>query len=391
MATELRLPLLGDIMTEGTLRRWLQADGARVEAGQPLYELETDKVSFTVEAPAAGVLRRLVTEGEVVQVGGLVGRLEEAAEAGPAPSPEPVSLPEPPVPPGPASVEEPVGPAPPVGPARLRATPAARRLARELGIDLAALGSERRLREADVRAWQAASERAAPEATAYAGRRRAIGERMVRSLQTSAQVTLNSEVRVDAVLDMIEGLNREWRERGVVLTLTRAVVKAVAVALGDHRHLNVRLEGERIVPREGVHVGVAMDQEAGLIVPVLHEVDRMSLEEVARELRELTRRAEAGRLTQADLEGATFTVSSLESTVVDAFTPIVDPPQAAVLGLGRVREVAAFEGSGVVRRRVATLSLTFDHRVTDGAPAARFLGRLADLLERPYLLLEGRR
>jgi pyruvate dehydrogenase E2 component (dihydrolipoamide acetyltransferase) len=389
MATELRLPLLGDIMTEGTLRRWLQPEGARVEAGQPLYELETDKVSFSVEAPAAGVLQRLVAEGEVVQVGGLVGRLlaeTEVARPVPPGGEAPVRAPEPG---GAGAGAGAGGPAPPAEVTRVRATPAARRLARELGVDLTALESEGMVREAEVRARAAAAPPA--EETAYAGRRRAIGERMVRSLRTSAQVTLTSEVRVDAALEMMEGLNQAWQDRGVVLTLTRLVVKAVAVALADHRQLNARLEGERIVRSERVNVGVAMDQEAGLIVPVLRGVDRMSLEEVARELRELTLRAEAGRLARADLEGATFTLSSLESTVVDAFTPIIDPPQAAVLGLGRVREVAAFEGSSPVRRRVATLSLSFDHRLTDGAPAARFLGRLADLLARPYLLLGGRR
>ncbi|HLH69967.1 MAG TPA: dihydrolipoamide acetyltransferase family protein [Candidatus Dormibacteraeota bacterium] len=387
MATELRLPLLGDIMTEGTLRRWLQPEGALVQVGQPLYELETDKVSFTVEAPSSGVLRRLVAEGEVVQVGQLVGRLVEEGMAEPSRQPDDRAG-------GVEATPEPAGAAGLTSPAEMaqvRATPAARRLARELGIDLAALGSGRRIREADVRAWHAASGRGRPEGTAYAGRRRAIGERMVRSLQVSAQVTLSSEVRVDAVLEMIEGLNQAWRERGVVLTLTRVVVKAVAMALGDHPHLNARLEGDRIVPLDHVHVGVAMDQEGGLIVPVLRDVDRMSLEEVARGLRELALRAEAGRLTQADVEGATFTVSSLESTVVDVFTPIIDPPQAAILGLGRVRQVAAFVGSCLVPHRVATLSLTFDHRVTDGAPAARFLGRLDELLQRPYLLLEGRR
>jgi pyruvate dehydrogenase E2 component (dihydrolipoamide acetyltransferase) len=386
MTTELRLPLLGDIMTEGTLRRWLQSEGARVQAGQPIYELETDKVSFTVEAPSGGVLQRLVAEGEVVQVGQLVGRLVEE-EVGPSQRSddrtEGVEA---------ASEPEPArGPVPPTEMARVRATPAARRLARELGVDLAALGTDRRIREADVRAWQMASRTPLAGGMAYTGRRRAIGERMVRSLQTSAQVTLGSEVRVDAVLDMIEGLNREWHDRGVVLTLTRVMVKAVAVALGEHRYLNVRLEGDRIVPSDHVHVGVAMDQEEGLIVPVLRDVDRMSLEEVARGLRELTLKAESGRLTQADVEGATFTVSSLESTVVDVFTPIVDPPQAAILGLGRVRRVVAIEGASLVPHRVTTLSLTFDHRVTDGAPAARFLGRLDDLLQRPYLLMEGRR
>jgi len=217
-----------------------------------------------------------------------------------------------------------------------------------------------------------------------------IGERMVRSLHAAAQLTLTSEVGVDRALEMIEGLNREWEADGVVLTLTRLVVRACAVALREHPALNARLEDDRIVPGAGVHVGVAMDREDGLVVPVLRDADRLSLREVAGALRDLTRRAEAGRLTQAEVDGGTFTVTSLASTVVDAFTPIIDPPQAAILGLGRAREVAAFEGPNVVRRRVTTLSLTFDHRVADGAPAARLLGRIAELLDRPYVLVDGR-
>jgi pyruvate dehydrogenase E2 component (dihydrolipoamide acetyltransferase) len=268
------------------------------------------------------------------------------------------------------------------------ATPAAKRLARELGVDLTALGARGRIREADVRAWHAAA--GAAGSVSYGGRRRAIGERMVLSQRTAAALTLSSQVRVDAALEMIDGLNQEWGADGVVVTLTRLVVKACALALREHPLLNSRIEGDRILLQSQVNIGVAVGQETGLVVPVLPDADRLSLKDAARALRELTQRAEATHLTQADVEGGTFTVTSLAASVVDAFTPIINPPQAAILGLGRVREVAAFgEGSSVVRHRVTTLSLTFDHRVTDGAPASRFLARIAELLQRPYLLMAG--
>jgi pyruvate dehydrogenase E2 component (dihydrolipoamide acetyltransferase) len=387
MGTDLRLPLLGDIMTEGRLVSWLQPDGAEVRAGQPLYELETDKVSFTVEAPVAGVLRKIVAAGELVEVGTVVGQLLEAGEAGAEPAEGEAD-----------SLASPFAPTI----TEVLATPAARRLARDLGVDLAALGATGRIREADVRAWHEASVGfdsrsavapppvAAERSIPYGGRRRAIGERMVLSQRTAAALTLSSEVNVDAALEMVEGLNQEWVADGAVLTLTRLIVKACALALREHPFLNSRLEGDRILLLDHVDIGVAVDQEAGLIVPVVSDVDRLSLKDVARELRELTQRAEAGQLTQADVKEGTFTVTSLASSVVDAFTPIINPPQAAILGIGRVREIAAFGGSastGVTRRRVTTLSLTFDHRVCDGAPASRFVGRVAELLLRPYLLM----
>jgi pyruvate dehydrogenase E2 component (dihydrolipoamide acetyltransferase) len=384
MATDLKLPLLGDTMTEGTLARWLLPDGAEVTAGQPLYELETDKVSFTVEAPESGRLSRLVAEGDVVAVGTVVGRLLEAAE--------------------------------PAGKGEVLATPAARQLARQLGVDLSALGPGR-IREADVRAASAdtlphpgvpakpaswgggvgeapgeAGGRGTQEAdepgVPYSGRRRAIGERMVHSLRTAAQLTHVTEARVDAALEMIDGLNQEWRDDGVVVTLTRLVVRACAVALGAHPQLNARLEGDEIIPSEAVHIGLAVDQASGLIVPVLRDVHLRSLKDVSQALRDLTQRAASGGLTQSEVEAGTFTVTSLAGSVVDAFTPILNAPQVAILGLGRVREVAGFEADRVVRHRVTTLSLTFDHRALDGAPAARFLGRLTELLARPYLLMD---
>jgi pyruvate dehydrogenase E2 component (dihydrolipoamide acetyltransferase) len=353
LGTDLRLPQLGDIMTEGRLTAWLQEDGAAVEAGQPLYDLETDKVSFTVEAPAGGVLRHVVPAGETVAVGTVVGQLLAAGE--------PTT--------------------PQTGGSDVAATPAARALARELGVDLTTIAATGRIREADVRAAAATG-----DSFPYAGRRRAIGERMLRSRQTTAALTLTSQVGADAALDLIDELNRSWRDEGVVLTLTRLVVRACALALRDQPQLNSRLRDDRIELLGTVDVGLAMDQEAGLVVPVLRGADRLSLRELAVALRELTQRAEAGRLSQAEAGGATFTVTSLAGTVVDAFTPILDPPQAAILGVGRVREVPGFDGDRVVRRRVTTLSLTFDHRVADGGPAARFLGRVAELVEHPAAL-----
>jgi pyruvate dehydrogenase E2 component (dihydrolipoamide acetyltransferase) len=397
MATELRLPLLGDVMTEGRIVAWLEAEGAEVQPGQPLYELETEKVSYTVEAPIAGTLRRVVPEGETVPVGAVVGRLlagDEEDEAGPeslVPEEAAGAVEPPPAPPVPAVASSPVVAGPPVATTAIPlATPAARRAARELGVDLGALPATGRIREDDVRAFHAAGRpapAAADGAVGYRGRRRTIGERMTQSLASTAQLTFSTEVGVDRALEMVDGLNEEWKADGVVVTLTRLVVKACARALGDHPRFNARLDGDEIALLPDVNVGIALDQEAGLIVPVVRNVDRLSLRELSRAARELTERGRADRLTPADLEGGTFTVTSLASTVVDAFTPIINPPQAAILGVGRVRETVGFDASGPVPRRVTTLSLTFDHRLNDGAPAARFLGRVVELVERPYVLV----
>jgi pyruvate dehydrogenase E2 component (dihydrolipoamide acetyltransferase) len=210
---------------------------------------------------------------------------------------------------------------------------------------------------------------------------------MRESAVSMAQVTLTSETLVDAAVEMVHGLNREWRKDGVLVTLTALIVRACALALKEHPQLNSRLDGGQILRSPEINMGVAVDQEAGLIVPVVRAADRMSLQMVAKSIRELTEKAREDTLRPEDVLDGTFTVSSLEGTGVDAFTPIINPPQAAILGVGRVRDVAAFEGASVVKRQATTLSLTFDHRVTDGAPAARFLERVAELLGRPYLLM----
>jgi pyruvate dehydrogenase E2 component (dihydrolipoamide acetyltransferase) len=401
MAEPVYLPKVGMTMEEGTLVRWLVPDGAEVTSGQPIFELETEKVEMDVEAEADGILRQLVPEDTKLKPGDVVGCVLAAGEEVPAELVERVRQ---------QSAEAPIEvaasgqarPRPGIEEGRLRVTPIARRLAAEHGLDLATVtgsGPDGRITEQDVK--QAVASRATPPGVLeqstpatptpngipYRGRRRTIGERMLQSVHTMAQVTLSTEAPVDDALKMVHGLNREWRRDGVAVTLTALLVRACAIALREHPRFNAALEGERIVLRHEVNIGVAVDAEEGLIVPVVREADSRSLKEVAGAVRDLLERAKEGKLSLDDVAGGTMTVTSLEPTVVDAFTPIINPPQAAILGIGRIREVAAFEGAEVVRRQATTLSLTFDHRANDGGPAARFLGRVAELLERAYLLM----
>jgi pyruvate dehydrogenase E2 component (dihydrolipoyllysine-residue acetyltransferase) len=423
MAEAIYLPKVGMTMEEGTLTKWVLPDESPVKRGQVVFEMETEKVQMEIEAEHEGSLKQLVPEGAVLKPGDVVGCIlaegEEipqslldrvAAQGGAVPGAgsqsEAAALEatEPAVTPA----EPPPARSAPPPPGTLRISPIARRLADENGVDVSTLmgsGPAGRIVERDVQmaieakavdapvaapAPIAASEPSAPpagESIPYRGRRRTIGERMRESVSTTAPVTLTTEAPVDAATAMIHGLNREWRGEGVVVTLTGLIARACGLALKEHPQLNARLEGDQIAIEPEINVGVAIDQDAGLIVPVIHATDRMSLQMVMKTLRELTDKGKEDRLRAEDVTGGTFTVSSLEGSVVDAFTPIINPPQAAILGVGRVRDVAAFEGSEVVKRQVTTLSLTFDHRVTDGAPAAKFLGRVAELLERPYLLM----
>ena len=434
MAEAIYLPKVGMTMEEGTLTKWVAADGAAVTKGEVLFEMETEKVQMEVEADFDGTLKRLAAEGDVLKPGDVVGVLLTAGEAVPAALLERVAAQSSAMPragASPASTPAPVpsgAPGAVVGSAAAsaappRISPIARRLADENGIDVRALtgsGPDGRIVERDVqRAIEAKKATPAPTVAAglapasggtagaspaptppstpvaevgaasmaYAGRRRTIGERMAQSAHTVAPVTLHSETPVDEAMSMLHGLNREWRKDGVAVTLTALLVRACGIALREQPRLNSRLEGDQILMAPQVNVGVAIDIDAGLMVPVVRDADSRSLQDVARSLRELTEKAKTDSLAVDDLTSGTFTITSLEGSNVDAFTPIINPPQAAILGFGRLRDVAAFDGPAVVKRQVITLSLTFDHRVTDGGPAARFLDRVGELLGRPYLLM----
>ena len=410
MVTTIHIPKIGMTMEDGDLVRWLVDDGTAVEPGQPIFEMETEKVEVEVEAEDAGVLRQLVPPGTKLKPGAIVGCLLAAGESE---VPQPVldevaqqwsekvsasgataSAPAAP------STAPPVPPPATVAPARaagerVLATPIARRLAREHSLEIAEIagsGPNGRITESDVRAriddGAGAQVVASGGSTVpYSGRRRTIGERMHASLRESAQLTLFSDVDAEPASEMLHGLNREWRSARIVVTLTSLVMRACALALREHPRLNSRLAGDEIVIEPEVNVGFAVDLEAGLMVPVVRAVDAISLQDLASAVAELGERAGEETLTLDDVSGGTFTVTSLATLPIDGFTPVLNAPQSAILGVGRMRDVARFDGGRAVRGQAMTLSLTFDHRVVDGAPAARFLARIVELLERPYLLM----
>jgi pyruvate dehydrogenase E2 component (dihydrolipoamide acetyltransferase) len=418
MPTTIVLPKMGMTMTEGTLAQWLVPDGTPVEKGQPIFRMLTEKINAEVEAEASGVLRHLVPEDTTVPAGAVVGCIlaqdeelppELAELAGRAAAPAAAA-------PTPAASGALRG-APPAREAGefVRASPLARRLAEEAGIDLSLVegtGPGGRILQEDVeRAIAARREAPAPAPAAPAGRtipfkgvRRTIGQRMHESLQTMAQLTITMEVDVTEAGRMCQELSERWQSEpggGVSVTYTHAIVKAAALALAEHPRLNSTLEGDIIRLLDEVNVGVAVALDEGLIVPVIREADRKPLRQIAAQARELSEKARQGTLTVDEVTGGTFTVTTLGMYDVDVFTPIVNPPQCAILGVGRVKEVPAFlargesasggEGDQVVRRSVLNLSLSFDHRVVDGAPAAEFLRRVKHYLEHPDLLAEEQR
>jgi pyruvate dehydrogenase E2 component (dihydrolipoamide acetyltransferase) len=450
MAEAVYLPKIGMTMEDAVLTRWLVPDGTTVSRGDPIFEMDIEKVLQEVEAEAAGILRYLVGDCVRLRPGAVVACLLAAGEEIPAallervasqwnePADEYREVGVTPVVPSaaatadaapstaaPASQPAPASEAaPPATPTpavssggRVVASPFARRLAGQLGVDLERVqgtGPHGRITEADVRALADAAPAtpAAPDVTApatevlasaireaesveagtveaipYSGRRRAIGERMAQSLRDSAQLTLTSEIRVDDAVRMASGLSREWRADRTVVTLTTLVIRAAARALLEHPRLNSRLDGGQIVSNEAVNIGFAADAAEGLMVPVIRDAAARPLQDVAADFVTLSRKTEANELTAFDVTDATFTVTSLESTEIDAFTPIINPPQAAILGIGRVRRQPVAVDDRIEVGQVTTLSLTIDHRISDGAPAARFLGRVAQLLERPYLLM----
>lgn len=455
MPTEIYMVKLGMTMTEGTVAEWHVPDGGEVKAGEDLYRLETEKVEMEVEAEATGTVRHLVPDEATVDPGAVVGYIyaagEEIPEALPgagAPAASASATPTPAAP-TPRAASAPT-PATASG-GRVAASPAARRLARELDVDLSTVtgtGPGGRVTEDDVRsareaaasapaetpppaapasplarkrakalgvdlatvkgtgpggritkedveaAASAAPESAAPapaeagdEVVPVRGMRKVIAERMFASLRDTAQLTMDMDAVMDDCVRLRAQLIEEWADAGVRPSYTDIVMKAAARALRDHPRMNARFEGAEMTLRGEVHVGMAVALDEGLVVPVLRHVDRMGLREIAVESSRLAAAAREGRLTLDDMAGGTFTVSTLGMFGVDSFTPILNPPEVGILGVNRLRDGVGWEGERPVRRQTMTLSLTWDHRALDGAPAAQFLASVRDYLEAPFRLL----
>ena len=392
MAVEVVMPKFGLTMTEGTIQQWFKAEGDAITAGEALFEVETEKVLYEIEAPADGTVAKLLYAVEaVVGVGLPVAVLAEAGEdvaetaaryadaAGAQAAPTPAA----PTSPEAAPAAESATPAD--RPKRVPVTPAARKLAKEHAIDLDRVtgsGPRGRITREDVQKIidgggqpAATSAPTADETQSLRGMRKVIAERMHQSLQGSAQLTITSEVDVSELIDRRQAVRQEFGA-----TYTDFIVQACAHALRQHPRMNATLEDATLHLNRGIHVGLAVALDEGLIVPVVRDADRKSLEEIAGEAKTLAEKARAGRLTLEDVSGGTFTVSNLGMYGVDAFTPILNTPQTGILGVGRIVEKPALSRGEIAKRSTMVLSLTFDHRVIDGAPAGAFLQTVADLL-----------
>lgn len=383
------MPALGMAQETGKVLRWLRVEGQEVRQGEPVLEVETDKANVEIEAPASGVLAKvLAREGDEVPVGQVIGWILLPGE-------QPSELAEPVAPSraaeaatvetqGVQAAESAPPPPPAAAPSpRPRASPKARRLARELGVDLRSVrgsGPGGAVLAADLEALQAGG-----QALEVPHVWKLMAERTLRAWTTVPHFFLQRDVRADRLVAWREALAR--RTQGE-LTYTDLLVKLVASALRAHPEVNARWEDGRIRRLPEVNVGVAVATEEGLVVPVIHNAERLSVEQIARRRAEVVERARAGRLRPEDVEGGTFTISNLGMHGVDRFFAIVNAPQAAILSVGRVSERVVAEDGRPVVRACLTLGLSCDHRVLDGARAARFLDTLAGFVEEPLALLE---
>jgi pyruvate dehydrogenase E2 component (dihydrolipoamide acetyltransferase) len=440
MATEVLVPPLGTTVDTVTLVKWYVQPGDPVKQGDPLFAVETDKATLDVEAPASGVLQQVSAHaGESVTA---LSRVAWIAEPGEVIDGEEARS----SPPGDSAAPVAAAPAAEAGRAgteragRRFVSPRARRLAEAHGIevnDLRGSGPEGAVVERDVRAALETGSRPRPLATPVARRmadqaglpwqelvgsgpagrvtsadvlravevapaaptgdglnspleliplagvRAITAERMGRSHSEAARVTLTAQADATALVALREQLARD----AIQVSYNDLMIFVAARALREHPRLNASLQGEQIAVWQRIHIGLAVDTARGLLVPVVHDADRYSLAGLADRTRELIERAQAGRSTPQDLSGGTFTVTNLGMFGIDAFTPIINLPECAILGVGRISRQPVLVGDRVVGRQMVWLSLAFDHRLVDGAPAARCLQRIVQLIEKPHLLL----
>jgi pyruvate dehydrogenase E2 component (dihydrolipoamide acetyltransferase) len=451
MAEEFFIPKLGQTVEEVTIVRWLVEDGARVNQMQEVLEVETDKAVFPVEAPASGHLHiGPYKEGDVVPVltvVAIIGKPEDQYQVAEAKRVGGESFGEAASPPAKLAAPVEARSAAAQEADRLFASPRARKLATEKGVDLAQVtptgGGGVRVAERDVVAYLSQLPKATPVAENMAaeagldlrqvtgtgpggkitredvaramikmtapsapatpaslpevevlervplkGVRGIIAERMATSVHTTARVTLLMEVDATEFVAMRERLKaRVAEEWGFAPGYNDLLAKIVATALRKFPYMNARLTEDAIEYLAPIHMGMAVDTDRGLLVPVIRDADKKSLRQFGKEFRELAERASVGRALPDDLTGGTFTITNLGMYEVDAFTPVINLPEAAILGVGRIAPKAVVRDAEVMVRQMWTLCLVFDHRLVDGAPAARFLQYVKDLIEEPYLWL----
>jgi pyruvate dehydrogenase E2 component (dihydrolipoamide acetyltransferase) len=443
MATEVLVPPLGQTVDTVTLVAWHKEEGEAVTEGETLFSIETDKATLEIESPASGMLRRVTAEaGDEVQVLSaiaLIAAPDEVLDETLAPGGTVRARP------APAAAAEAAthrtGGRQEGARQRVFVSPRARRLIEQQGIALEALqatGPEGAIVERDVRAYldtarapaispvarraaeaagldwralagsgpggrivredveralaavqaveagvEALGERDVIETIPVRGVRAVIAKRLLDSVMSTAHVTLNAEADASALVE----LRRRLVEDGYAVSYNDLVLTILAKTLGEHPRLNASLVGDEIKVWGRIDIGLAVDTERGLLVPVVRDAGGKSLLQIADETRALVERARAGQCTPEELRGGTFTLTNLGMYGIDSFTPIINLPECAILGMGRIKRQPVMVGDEMVGRETVWLSLTFDHRLVDGGPAARFLQRLVQLVERPHQLM----
>jgi len=395
---EIVMPRLSDTMEEGTILRWLKADGEHVTRGEQLVEIETDKAALIYESDQDGTLAIVAAEGTTHPVGAVIAHVGAPGELPASPAAPQTPASPPPNAGAPVSVPAepatPNGRSAPAGGGRVKASPVARRVARESGVELSALagsGPGGRIVRRDVEgATPAAAPSGAPE-TAKGAReeleltrvQQTIARRMAESRATIPDFTTQIDVAMEACVALRAQL-RSVAEHPP--TYNDMVVKAVALALRDQPRANSSYRDGRLTIHERVNLGVAVAGEGTLVVPTVFDADQKSLGEIARETRTLAGKVRDGTIAPPEVGGGTFTVSNLGMFGVHAFTAIINPPQTAILAVGAVERRPVVQGEEIVAGDRMTLTLACDHRVLYGADAALLLGRIRELLEQPAAL-----
>ncbi len=379
MITKIIMPKLGETMDEGQIGKWLRRKGEKVEKGESLFEVTSDKANFEVESPATGLLRKILAEeGQAVPVTNVVGYIADSMEEQ---LPEEVTtVTEPPEPVSPPSERK----------KRIKISPLARKLAEQRGIDISQIkgsGPGGRITKEDVERFQPVA-KAQGEGIPLSGMRKLIAQRMSQSKREAPHYYLQTEIDMSDAVRLREDLLPEMEKTfSVRLSYTDLMIKATALSLEQFSLLNSTYENEQIRSFKQANTGVAVALEEGLVVPVIKDAAHKALWQIAQERTRLVARAKEGKLTQEELSDGTFTISNLGTFEIDLFTAIINPPQVAILAVGAIKErPAALDGQLVIRQTMK-VSLSLDHRVVDGVAGAQFLSRLKELLEKPYLLL----
>jgi pyruvate dehydrogenase E2 component (dihydrolipoamide acetyltransferase) len=448
MASEIVLPQWGMEMQDGTIVKWLKKEGDTVEEGEPIVEIETAKLQTELESTASGILARIVAqEGEIVPIRGLLAVISAPGEEVPMPATVATSAATASATPAAKTTEIPASPPAHRGePDHVQVVPAARRLAQQHGIDVSTVqGSGPRGRVLIEDVEKATQAPAAPSTASangvrvqivpaarrlagekgidlgqvrgsgpggrillqdveqaisgvgslsaagkqgiieFTGIRGTIATRMLQSLQTMAQLTITTEANVTEAMTLRQGLSRHQTDGNI--SPLHLVIKATARALKEYPRLNALQLDDKVRTIAQINIGVAVALDEGLITPVIKDADTKTLAQLAQQGRELAAKTRGGIAKPEDVTGGTFTITNLGAYEIDAFTPIINPPQVGILGLGRVVEKPVIVGGQVAKGAMMYLSLTFDHRIVDGAPAAEFLQKVKGYLEDPWWMV----